>query len=530
MIDENRLWNNLSMFFGDVDFMQEIFQNARRAKAEKFSVDINEDGSQITFTYSPSIMEISDLVNLFTLSGSGWNKTVQAKESPAGWGIYSLFASADTLTIASNFGRMEINTKRWFSERKYRENWKSLIKDIPEHGKVFIVMNRSKDGHRYYNDLEKEEAPLWARFINIVEVNGKIIAPCPLGSEGGYKQRDLIFQIEPGNMLAIRSGYVFSYYHDLVCDNRTDRTTIIWYGQKCSSNYWSDHAVYNIINASVVKPILPTRKSCDAASIRLLNKKIIVVLGEYLRKELQKTKIIEDDDLYYALQSKLITQAQGKLYLNKLKVTYSRGLTEDGGADHKTYNKKDVYYTELYCPKLMTLEGRSRDVISKLSPKQIVSNDVQNVRQVKDARHASTCFLELVLSNYLIIKFKDDKPDLVLADYGYYVDEESDCIYISSVSVLSDKQSDFREYEWNRHGDGSDAYGSYDDYENNFDEQIDHAVADFTDDYSELIESVVVKRLWDIPWKSACFVMGDNKELRFNNPNFKEPNKDGTDK
>jgi hypothetical protein len=390
MINENRLWKHLPSFFGNIDFYQEVYHNARRAKAKEFSINYRKGSPWIIFQYSPASLKLSDLKNLFTLSGSGWDAAIQKNETPAGWGIYSLFAAASIICISSNFGSIEIDTEKWFNDQKYREGWRNRIdkKQLSYVGSVYIKM-KLNTGFPAVGSIG-EDSPLWAMLIDSIYVNNKRVAPKDF-SKGidryvaSGNHNIVAIEVEPGNFIYVEYEQMWKYF-----SSELDDTRVIWYGQPCHCLDGYKTAVYDIRKASIAIPVLPTRKRLDPGSFEKLSKKIKTSLGNCLKNELDTLPVVESYMLLHSIRGGLITEEEAKKYLHKLEIRVSRGYVSSNGYDDSIeaidYDPKARYYVDYYSPKFITLDGESQSLLSMICKSQIVDGFIEKIITDSDSK------------------------------------------------------------------------------------------------------------------------------------------------
>jgi hypothetical protein len=105
--DPVSLLRNITKFFSNNHaFIQEMYQNARRAGATQVQVGITEEKTVIYDNghgvYSPE--------KLLTIGGSEW-KSELAEEMPAGMGLFSCFQISNVVTVRSADWLLELNYK-----------------------------------------------------------------------------------------------------------------------------------------------------------------------------------------------------------------------------------------------------------------------------------------------------------------------------------------------------------------------------------------------------------------------------------
>ncbi|MEO0271565.1 MAG: hypothetical protein ABIM30_00525 [candidate division WOR-3 bacterium] len=77
--------------------IKELLQNSRRAGAKNVRITINDN----YLTYEDDGAGVSNWISIITLGDSGWDADILGTEDPAGFGLFSLYASANTIKIRS---------------------------------------------------------------------------------------------------------------------------------------------------------------------------------------------------------------------------------------------------------------------------------------------------------------------------------------------------------------------------------------------------------------------------------------------
>lgn len=94
VVNQFLLFRN-NMFADKIAFIDELVQNAQRARATKLDVMISRDKIE----FRDNGVGLSDPRNLFTMSQSGWDEETQESQSPFGLGFFSVVMAADMIGI-----------------------------------------------------------------------------------------------------------------------------------------------------------------------------------------------------------------------------------------------------------------------------------------------------------------------------------------------------------------------------------------------------------------------------------------------
>ena len=79
------------LFNGTItDVLNELFQNARRAGAQRIDVDLGEHEGKDALFIADDGVGIDDPAAFVTLGRSGWSVQIARREDPAGMGVFSL--------------------------------------------------------------------------------------------------------------------------------------------------------------------------------------------------------------------------------------------------------------------------------------------------------------------------------------------------------------------------------------------------------------------------------------------------------
>jgi hypothetical protein len=100
----------------------ELVQNAQRAGSTQVRIRRSpEDACLIVEDDGEGIADIDALIRLFIVGESGFSDAKVAQQRPAGMGFYALLAGAKKVKVASQFGSLMVESRKWFHHAGYRD-------------------------------------------------------------------------------------------------------------------------------------------------------------------------------------------------------------------------------------------------------------------------------------------------------------------------------------------------------------------------------------------------------------------------
>ena len=169
-INENRLFGLLHHFFSKPSLVfTELVQNAQRAGATEVFIDVDDEKGILK--YKDNGKGVTDPKVMLVLADSGWEKEIQRNQEPAGWGLFVLYAIADSVRITSKFGTLMLDCSRYMTDSEYRKRvlTRPEILSDPKSNGLVLEANLK-------NNVKIDHAPYGLHFAKIdVWFNGEKI-------------------------------------------------------------------------------------------------------------------------------------------------------------------------------------------------------------------------------------------------------------------------------------------------------------------------------------------------------------------
>lgn len=129
LINENRLFSEVVAKMGAKErIIEELVENAIRAKAINVVFTLSDDLKTLICENDGDIL--IDFISLIKIAETGYDEVVRLHHKPAGMGVMMMIASSVQATFESGDQKLQIDSKRFFSDQEYRESRLSSIENI----------------------------------------------------------------------------------------------------------------------------------------------------------------------------------------------------------------------------------------------------------------------------------------------------------------------------------------------------------------------------------------------------------------
>lgn len=122
-----RFFSKAKRYFGSLDSaLNEALQNAYRATLPRLKggdvceIKVHWDSTVKSLRIRDFGTGITDIGAALSIGLSNWGKGVEEEQDPAGMGLCGVMAFCNVLVFRSQFGRLEVDTKKFFESQEYR--------------------------------------------------------------------------------------------------------------------------------------------------------------------------------------------------------------------------------------------------------------------------------------------------------------------------------------------------------------------------------------------------------------------------
>jgi anti-sigma regulatory factor (Ser/Thr protein kinase) len=229
-----RFFTKAKRYFGSLDSaLSEALQNAYRATlprlrgGEVCNIDVHWNSTVRSLQIRDHGVGIDDIGAALSIGLSNWGKGVEEEQDPAGMGLCGVMAFCSILVFRSQFGRLEVDTKKFFESKEYRD---ALLDTIDtgdflngEGTEITMVGVAAEDEFAVHGALTK--AAQYHTAIRIKFANND-------------KEPEIVRNfLETSNWKLRETPYrgykVYDYQHvsGYGCNYNRDQLLVIWHGQ-----------------------------------------------------------------------------------------------------------------------------------------------------------------------------------------------------------------------------------------------------------------------------------------------------------
>lgn len=168
VLNQLRLLRN-STFKDKLTFLDEIIQNAQRAKAKNVFIEYESYNDIMIIENDGQILKNPQV--LFSMSDSGWDDDVKNTENPFGVGFFSVITVSDYVEIFTGNLRVVFDVAKMLTTN----NTDILVEETEKHYDGFkLILHNFKIEDTYYTDIE-ERVTLLGKYIHELDIyfNGK---------------------------------------------------------------------------------------------------------------------------------------------------------------------------------------------------------------------------------------------------------------------------------------------------------------------------------------------------------------------
>lgn len=291
LVDSARLLEKFpEMIKSPKGMVAEGLQNSMRAGATEARVTIEKNDENVVVSIRDNGRGCDDIWKVLTLSRTGWNKTIQEDQSPAGWGVYHFIAFATTVTLQSRFGKYVLDCARFLHDANYRnmvfDNDPVVFTNDPIDSFCVSATIPNKfaidewyNKHSFFdtmsvyvNDALLEKYMETERFCNEFVLLG------------AYEGNDVYF-----------APFKRSHYKDL--------SIVDFHGHVISTRFDADALVYvRVRTGNVVTPVLPYRESIkDDDLLKALQEWLTQKITNYYRDYIISVPMDTPEDELFGL-------------------------------------------------------------------------------------------------------------------------------------------------------------------------------------------------------------------------------------
>ena len=290
MINEDRLFSNFLKNLGEKDTMiEELVENARRAKATKIDFNVNIENNTVVVSNDGEVLD--DFSKLLVLADSQYDEEICLTENPAGMGMYLIMSTATSATFVSGRKRLTVDTERIFTDTEYRNtvlNTVEVLENSAYEGfeTTLVICDNISIFKKYlpyevgtlkYN-TDKVKSERLENYLDIdISFNGVMV-----------KKKELDFFVEKegtGILEGIKFGIPMNLDDTFGGRLKEDAGTVFWHGKKI--NVPEIHPFAAIIsNNHTFTPKLPERSVMTNTKEELEN--ICREMENQLHEDIQK--------------------------------------------------------------------------------------------------------------------------------------------------------------------------------------------------------------------------------------------------
>jgi anti-sigma regulatory factor (Ser/Thr protein kinase) len=228
-VNEEHAFHTLPRYFSSpVDAVREAIQNAYRAGCPNpgpdHHIDITIDGDDLTI--QDNGIGIDNPENMLGLMFSRWRPDVAGDQDPAGLGVCALLAYSKSVRWISTFGSIEVEGKRFFDSKAYRDALEVSQETRLVNGTLVVLRGVGEALRPLHKNLSSVVQELTRYFVGpTITINGVRALDRELGTRLGtfaYNGGEIDLYYEPNRY----GGFESAHNHG----SRTN-VNLIWHGQ-----------------------------------------------------------------------------------------------------------------------------------------------------------------------------------------------------------------------------------------------------------------------------------------------------------